>query len=377
MKKLNVALVGALIVFSPILTQADTAEDEWEAAMNRVTQKAATANKANNLAKAAKKKPVLTQEPVLNLETTKGIRRESVKKARSFPLHDVVGKGDLKSIRNFIHSQSKKINFDEKNNEQKSALHIVAQKGRADIGQALIKQGASPDAQDAAGATPLHIAVQANNTSMISSLIELGANVNAQDDEGLTPLDYAANKDFLNAAQILITQPTIDVSIADNSGKTALDYALANSSPSLVKLFVDNGKITPLSGGDDAPYIEAHGLITSKLSMTKDAKMALGFIAGGANMNLGARLGRNAPVDQLSALRTLQGKTPLHWAAQSGSVATVKALIAAGANVNSWTEGQQTPLDLVKNNKDANSIKIAKMLTDAEGKTFEGLFGKK
>lgn len=38
------------------------------------------------------------------------------------------------------------------------------------------------------------------------------------------------------------------------------------------------------------------------------------------------------------------GHTPLHWAAQYGSRATIQTLLDAGANVNAWGWYEETPL---------------------------------
>ena len=43
-------------------------------------------------------------------------------------------------------------------------------------------------------------------------------------------------------------------------------------------------------------------------------------------------------------MNDMMARTPLHYAAANGNVGVVEALITAGANINSLTLGEETPL---------------------------------
>ncbi|XP_065659553.1 85/88 kDa calcium-independent phospholipase A2 isoform X2 [Hydra vulgaris] len=71
--------------------------------------------------------------------------------------------------------------------------------------------------------TPLHIMVLRKRLSPCIALIYNGADVNAQDQNGVTPLHHAVLQDDLDILRCLLFLGA-DVSIKDNSGKTAMDY---------------------------------------------------------------------------------------------------------------------------------------------------------
>lgn len=57
-----------------------------------------------------------------------------------------------------------------------------------------------------------------------------------QDQEGLSPLHWAVMCDQAAHARVLLTSTPADVRIQDNEGRTPLNYAVLNFSPSCIKV---------------------------------------------------------------------------------------------------------------------------------------------
>ncbi|KAF9582063.1 hypothetical protein BGW38_000710 [Lunasporangiospora selenospora] len=88
---------------------------------------------------------------------------------------------------------------------------------------------ANPDLvtlKDNMGTTSLHWACDGGNLEKVQLLVEtFKADVNAQDNEGSTPLHFAYLSEWPEIISYLKTVPTIDVTIKDESGQKAEDYA--------------------------------------------------------------------------------------------------------------------------------------------------------
>lgn len=76
----------------------------------------------------------------------------------------------------------------------RSALHIAASRGYADIVESLLKHGADPNKRDIIQNTPLHLAACTSNLKIITLLINGGANIRSLDLHGRNPLQLAESK---------------------------------------------------------------------------------------------------------------------------------------------------------------------------------------
>ncbi|KRT84585.1 Ankyrin repeat-containing protein, partial [Oryctes borbonicus] len=76
----------------------------------------------------------------------------------------------------------------------RSALHIAASRGYADIVEMLLKNGADANKRDIIRNTPLHLAACTNNLKIITLLINGGANIRSLDLHGRNPLQLADSK---------------------------------------------------------------------------------------------------------------------------------------------------------------------------------------
>src|SRR5258706_1879822 len=89
---------------------------------------------------------------------------------------------------------------------QKSALHLAAEVGDAEVIKALPKAGVRKllIKTDAADRTPLMYAAAKGNVATARALIELGADVNARNSFGDTALRVAASDGTLDVAKLLL-----------------------------------------------------------------------------------------------------------------------------------------------------------------------------
>ncbi|XP_068016043.1 uncharacterized protein [Melanerpes formicivorus] len=111
-------------------------------------------------------------------------------------------------------------------------LHKAVAQGRRALTYALAQRFAALnkiDEKDAEERTALHIAAEKNQHLMVSDLISLGANVNEQDSSGRTPLHLCAENGYLRVLEVLKNCKTngvcVEVNLSDHCGLTPLHRA--------------------------------------------------------------------------------------------------------------------------------------------------------
>ncbi|NXY14222.1 IKBZ inhibitor, partial [Atrichornis clamosus] len=111
-------------------------------------------------------------------------------------------------------------------------LHKAVAQGRRALTFALAQRFASLnkiDEKDAEERTALHLAAEKNQHLMVSDLISLGANVNEQDSCGKTPLHLCAENGYLRVLEVLKSCKSsgvcVEVDLPDHYGLTPLHCA--------------------------------------------------------------------------------------------------------------------------------------------------------
>ena len=84
----------------------------------------------------------------------------------------------------------------------------------------LLKQGASPNVQDASGTSPVHDAARTGFLDTLKVLVEHGADVNALDSTGSLPIHLAIREGHTSVVGFLA--PESDLHHRDASGLTPL-----------------------------------------------------------------------------------------------------------------------------------------------------------
>jgi ankyrin repeat protein len=101
-------------------------------------------------------------------------------------------------------SRGADVNAKGNNSDNRTPLHIAAQKGFQSVTEVLLANKAAVNARDSRGFTPLYLAVQRGQTNILQMLLAAGANVNVENSQGRTPLSYAAENGSLETVKMLL-----------------------------------------------------------------------------------------------------------------------------------------------------------------------------
>lgn len=225
-------------------------------------------------------------------------------------------------------------------------LAAAAQGDRAEARHLLADQPQLLHAADAAGRTALHVAVAAGRAEMVEALFREGADPRARDAAGRTPIRLAAEgRSEPVATRLLLNIPDIDLVRAAEQGD-------ADGVALVVAVHTGCGRsIFPLRNTELFPEAARRGhaeVVRILLAAGADGKGHEGFRAlhaaateGHADvvktlMEAGADLNE---VDDYN-----RSGAPLHQAARGGHLEVIDLLVRAGADVNGMSRSRGTPL---------------------------------
>jgi ankyrin repeat protein len=203
------------------------------------------------------------------------------------------------------------------------AVLLAAVVGDVPFLQQLLSRGVDPNATVAEriepelgwdytieGVTPLMLAAEYGELEAVQVLVQHGARVDAKDGLfGQTPLMHAAEGGHARVARHLLEHGA-SVEARDTRGETALCIA------------------AQCARAEDAPGYQAPqpaGPCVAEVLLAHEADV---------NTTPGKSFGNEVG----------DTRTPLHWAAEGGGTITVKALLAAGADLNAKDGAGDTPL---------------------------------
>lgn len=203
-----------------------------------------------------------------------------------------------------------------------TALHLCAKHGKPDFVKTLVETGGDINALATDGRTPLMIAVCAKEPKVVDELLRNGADVNATDAARRTALEVACSlasrqdvygrSDYLDMALALVSVGA-DVNAARSDGESPFTTVLSmRNGEELAESMIQKG-----ADVNRASY----GMPPLYLACLYDAKPNLvkAIIAAGANVN---------------SAETDSGETALHTAACGGRSDIVEMLIAGGARID-------------------------------------------
>ncbi len=168
---------------------------------------------------------------------------------------------------------------------------------------------------------PLIAAVRAGNVDQARALLAQGADPNAPAADGSTALQWAAHREDLTAAELLV-RAGARAAVANRFGATALLEAATTGNAAMLRVLLDAGADpnTAMPEGE-TPLMRA------------------------------ARAGRADAVELLLASGAVadareewRGQTALMWATVEGNTGAALALIGGGADVHARSKGGFTPL---------------------------------
>jgi ankyrin repeat protein len=251
------------------------------------------------------------------------------------------------------------------NREGATPLWLASINGDAAMIEALIKGGADPNEKLPLGRSPLMAASRTGNVEAIKVLLDHGAQINAKETlRGTTPLMWAADEGHAAAIQLLI-QRGADIKAKSDFVERSRGPALGKSNDPRKAVAAQGAA---LAAGQASPELGALRAATEGTAAPgRGAAPARGGGRGGRGGGRGAGAGAGAAdggVDQNDdaavaafgrgrqpAPKDGGALTPLVYAVRSNDLDSVKALLAAGADVNQTTGYGWSPLLVATQNR--------------------------
>lgn len=146
-------------------------------------------------------------------------------------LSGAAARGDVQEVRRLLHREL--VHPDALNRFGKTALQVMMF-GSPTIALELLKQGASPNVQDASGITPAHDAARTGFLDTLKVLVEHGADVNAPDVTGALPIHLAVREGHTAVVSFLAAES--DLHHRDTRGLTPLELAQGRGAQDLMDI---------------------------------------------------------------------------------------------------------------------------------------------
>ena len=302
---------------------------------------------------------------------------------------DAAARGDLAAVRTLI-DQHADINAAQ--NDGATALHWAVFRGDKTMIELLLRAGANAKAANREGATPLWLASTNGDAATITALLNAGADANEKLPLGRTPIMLAARTGNVAAIKVLLDHGAKVNAKETLRGTTALMWAADEGHADAIKFLIERGadfklqsdlaergrgpalgkandpraavarQAAALAAGQPAPGLgqlrdggaapagrggrggrggNAAGAAAqvpdgNQDFSTDDAAAAFGFAGTGRNR---------------AAIKDGGGLTALVYAVRSNDLDSVKALLAAGADVNQTTAYGWSPLLVATQNR--------------------------
>lgn len=278
---------------------------------------------------------------ILEILLARGASTDARADQETTPLHYAAQFGERDAVVKLI---AHKADVAAKTTNGATPLHLAAASGDRPTLVALLNAAADPNAVDTGGETPLHVAVRAGQPDAVDALLWRGAKVDTPDKNGNTPLitgvgyaaaishmlgkpeEIRARYDGVKASLKQLLARKADVNTVPAAGSPAL-HAVARSGRS----------------GDAINTIEKE-LIWLLLDHKADINLPDKAIGGTTPLGAAARAQRpqlvgflldsNARLEAINgATGQYSGQRALHIACQAGDLATVRLLLARGADI--------------------------------------------
>ncbi len=228
---------------------------------------------------------------------------------------------------------------------QYTPLHLASRAGSAAAVQALLKGGAKVDAKTSvSGATPLHLAAAAGDPAVVTALLDAKADINAKEAEWeQTPLIFAASLNRVEAIKVLLARGA-DANATSKSVDLQKHIPLDRASNQRFAKVLEgtagkNGKPSP---NQLQAAVQASRELYASGKLPEPEKPAAGAAAAPGGAGGQGQGGQQQFFEETPGLSSKGGLTALLHAARQGHVASARALIDGGANVNAVSGGDGT-----------------------------------
>jgi ankyrin repeat protein len=245
----------------------------------------------------------------------------------------------------------------------------AAMKGNKEAVRALLQRQADVNAPQLDGTTALHWAARRDDVDIADLLIVAGANVSAANREGVTPLQLAALNGSAAMIEALVRAGADPNAPLTASNDTALMMASRTGRPDAVRVLLASvAKVDAREtwGGTTAlmwAAAERHPAIVKLLiDHGADANARSNFVPAANGRGFEGRLPIASQPDQTVEEFASGWLTPLMFAAREGDLESARHLIAAGANVNAIAADGKDALGLAIFN---GNYDVASLLIDS------------
>jgi ankyrin repeat protein len=307
--------------------------------------------------------------------------------AASSDVADAVMRGDSAAVRALL---AQKADANVPQADGATALHWAVYRNDVATTDLLIQAGANVKVANREGSTPLSLACLNGNAALIESLLKAGANPNEALPRGETALMMASRTGNLAAMKLLLDRGAQVNAIETLRGTTAVMWAADQGHADAVRLLAEHGADLKASS---KPASRGRTAYLGKANDPRKSNRALAAAAAGATPEEIALLAskdnrqfapppadaqpagqqpraaapaRRQPAAAAQDAQDQQGGggfgrenndssggglTPLVYAARANSLETVKALLAAGADINQTSHYGWSPLLVAAQNR--------------------------
>jgi ankyrin repeat protein len=220
------------------------------------------------------------------------------------------------------------------------ALHLAAFFGLIDIVKQLLDDGADADIRDPHGTTPLIYACSQSHLDVANALLDAGAQANVVDERGATALLRSVKNSNYNLTRRIIQEADIAVNALFISfyNYSALILACWNSDAEMVKILLERPDIDVNLA---SPTTQWNPLL---LCADEDEEDCIKLLLQHPSIN--------------KDFRDRADYTPIHYAAMSGNIASLEALLKAGADPNSMDDQGGRPLQRAIDYGEFDAVRI-------------------
>jgi ankyrin repeat protein len=198
---------------------------------------------------------------------------------------------------------------------------------------------------------PLMRAASNGSLEIMTLLLDTGADIDAVDDKGFSACREAIVGNHFDALKLLVDRGA-NVRVIDAKGNSLFAVARPTKGDKIVNLLLDAG--VPLDDKFEFDLIKSAGVLSRLLGrglnvMRKDYGETLWHSLASRPYDVEDLVRALANVwdgDVVGALNEdcWQGKTPIHLAASTGNLSTLRVFVELGADIDRQVRGGPTPL---------------------------------
>lgn len=273
------------------------------------------------------------------------------RRVRVNDLHRAVQAGELAAVQRLL-AENARLGEDQ-DERGCTPLHRALERSEkndahaAAIVAALLKHRPPVNVRDAEGRAALHVAVlQHWSAATVQALLDRGAFAYVKDNDENTPLNLAAQEGQSGLALLLLPQHP-QVSSGNAQGKTPIELAFQNGHKELALALVRNGDLDfsfPMRGGNAGFFRTLAAVAPEALKAVPPDGITHLHVAASSGQTEIAQCLLEAGLDPNARTRE-HGQTPLHLAAENNTGPEIVAVLAkGGAELQARNAQGLTPL---------------------------------